>query len=90
MGPQNRRAHHAAEMPSLLGIYTFSEETHEAMSKAAMQEHFIGSIRGDVLFEGAEGEAMKYGPVGKAQWGGWKKDSRNVSASKVTEGLGRR
>ncbi|PUU75240.1 hypothetical protein B9Z19DRAFT_1154483 [Tuber borchii] len=88
MGPQNWRAHHAAEMLSLLGIYTFSEETHEAMRKAAMQEHFISFIRGDVLFEAAEGEAMKYRPVGKVAVG-WNKDSRNVSAWKVTEGLGR-
>jgi len=58
------------------------------MSKvqAAMQEHFISFIRGDSPFEAAEGEAMKYGPVGKVAVG-WKKDSRNVRAWEVMEEL---
>ena len=64
------------------------EETHEVMSKAAMQEHFISFIRGDVPIEAAEGEATKYGPAGKAVVG-WKKDSRNDTAWKVMEGLSR-
>ena len=57
------------------------EETHEAMSKvqAAMQEHFISFIRGDVPFEATDGGAMKYGPVGKVAVG-WKKNNRNVRA----------
>ncbi|PUU73335.1 Alpha/Beta hydrolase protein [Tuber borchii] len=67
--------------------YIFPEETHQAMSKvqAAMQEHFISSIRGDVLFEAAEGEGMKYGPVGKVA-AGWKKDSRNVRLGRIWKG----
>ena len=68
-------------MPSLFGNYTFPEETHEAMSKvqAAIQEHFISFIGGDVSFEAPEGEVMKYGPVGKVAVG-WKKDGRNLRA----------
>ncbi|RPA97433.1 alpha/beta-hydrolase [Choiromyces venosus 120613-1] len=87
-GPQNRRAHHAAEMPSLFGNYTFPEETHKATSKvqAAMQEHFISFIRGDAPFMAAEGEAMGYGPAGKVAVG-WKKDRRNVRAWEIMQGL---
>ncbi|PWW80865.1 alpha/beta-hydrolase [Tuber magnatum] len=32
-GPQNRRAHHTAEMPSLFGNYAFPGETHEAATE---------------------------------------------------------
>ena len=53
-----------------------------------MQEHFISFIRGDVPFEAAEGEAMKYGPVGKVPVG-WKKDTRNVRVEKVMQGMNR-
>ena len=51
------------------------------MSKvqAAIQEHFISFIGGDVSFEAPEGEVMKYGPVGKVAVG-WKKDGRNLRA----------
>lgn len=58
------------------------------MSKAAMQEHFISFIHGEGPIEAAEGEATKYGPVGKVEVG-WKKDSRKVRAWKVIEGLSR-
>ena len=60
------------------------------MSKVqvATQEHFISFIRGDVLFEAAEGETMKYGRVGKVAVV-WKKDSRNFKALKVMEGMSR-
>ena len=53
-----------------------------------MQEHFIRFIHGDVPFEAVEREALKYGPVGKVLVG-WKKDTRNVRAEKVMEGMSR-
>ena len=56
-------------MPSLFGNYTFPEETHEAMSEATMQEHFIGLIHRDGPVEATEGEATKYGPLGKVAVG---------------------
>ncbi|KAG0130645.1 Alpha/Beta hydrolase protein [Tuber indicum] len=87
-GPQNRRAHHAVEMPSLFGNYTFPEEVREVTSKvqAAIQEHFISFIRGDAPFKAGEEEAMGYGPAGKVVVGR-KKDRRNARAWEVLEGL---